>query len=1069
MSQIPSPADFPKGGAWDDTKGVGYILQGNEWIPWKSSAVPKMPALDAPTKRTIPAPDDFPTGGAWDDSKGVGYTLAGKEWKPWVSTQPKPSISEITGQPIDSGKNRIADALSGATGMIKGQVVPPFGTPEYAAGAAVNLGKKAWQGIKGIPQMATGISDLARKGLEGVSNLATSENPLGGKAIDLIPAAGKMVGGMAKNTLDEMKEFSRDPSRYAYENPDKVANALLSVTGGTLAVKGLMSKLGLSATKSMSGASYKALVSKLDDAVLNAAGKTELYGIIPDDAVINVGKKFVRMPEQKQLSTIAGDVMGVRRADKLGDLARKANDTRGVTNELVTPKKPGPLKVLSDTIHSPEVVFDRNPVGQAIYSITDDADRNGKLFIAKMKLAAKKASGGIKGGDPIDTGVFKMRENQLTLKEVQSLLPSKSAELGFTPEEILALKLNPEKATKWNQFLTNQYDYSIRNWGKERVGAEVETDLWNRARAAKGNKDLTDGLEVYKKSLPDIQQEVLDQYSHMIPSYTPHVFDKSALKEILIDNLRDVNVRLRAAKPDSKEFITISKERDMINGSIEKLASGRPVLREDVPKSVKFGFFEKRRGMPGYQESSVGAFDKYIHGIARKTYDEPAIQRSLDLYDKLPDDLKAYAKGYLRHYGGYDRHPNDSIADAIKAFEWSRTLGLNPKSAITNLTQRVNKYADVPIAKGMKGQYFAWTPEARSLFDKSGLESLVTEQMMEGSTALGKIRDKVGFMFQTVERGNLRDSFSTGYQMAIDSGKTAEEAMKAGIKLAQKHHFRYGRVGTSQLMRGWGGVAFQFAGSYPVKQFEFLSKIAKENPAKIVKWIALSEGAKGTVGDVLGIDLSNALGMPIDVGEFVGSLAAVGEGDIRRAMYHADKTITGGGFAPQGPGPAMQLLINGYTALKSRGISGGVSAVANEVKPIMYNRVAQAIDAFKNKTGENLPIHSQTTGDKMYDTTPGGLAKRTVLGASPEERKATERVYESKKLNSMGTDILREIHDRLAEGNADGAIRLMERYKLKYTKAGVEAAIKRMQLSREERLKVPASRQAFEDYMRRGK
>lgn len=764
-------------------------------------------------------------------------------------------------------------------------------------------------------------------------------------------------------------------------------------------------------------------------------------------------------------------MIGVKRPIKLSEAAKQSNETRRYVDELIVPSKDAKGGFLSramgkigEKFHSPDVTMDRNPFSAEVYRLTEEADRAGKKFLAEVGAKYRDVTDGIEMHGPVDRAVHRLRDNQLTMKEVLSMPEEQVAKLGFKADELAAMASNQDDIRRLNNFYTQVYDTSLRNWGRERVGEQVEKDLWSKVRAVKGNKDLEDGLDVAKKSMAPAEQEVLDQYLHIIPSYTPHLFDKAELKQILVENLKDANLRLRDVKPGTAEFIKIERERDMLSGSIDKLGQGKLVLREDLPRSVKFGFFEKRLGMKGYSESSMESFERYIHGIARKTYDEPAIQKSIDLYEKVPDDMKGYVKDYLRHFAGYDK--TDPLADSIKSFEWMRTLGLNPRSAVTNLTQRVNTYADVPIKDALLGQKFAFTPDAEKLFVESGLDSLVSEKMMEGArganAAMEKTRNLVGFMFNKVERGNLKHAFSTGYLQGIKSGMSEKDAIIKGVKLAEKHHFRYGRVGTSPAMRGWGGVGLQFAGSYPVKQLEFLSKIAREDPAKLVKWIALSEGVKGTVADVLGVDMSNALGVPVDVGQVVSTLASITEGDLRKAGYHADKSITRGGFMPQGFGPALEALIDVKDA---PGIGGKAKTIAKNITPVVGDRMYQAVRGLMDKEEDKYPVYSTTNGSRLYNAGPNDMLRRMLLGRPVSEKAAMDKVSDERKLQRMGTDIIGTINERLAKGDAKGAVRLMDRYGLKYTDEGVKAAILRMRQTSEERIKVPTSRVAFEEYM----
>jgi len=320
-------------------------------------------------------------------------------------------------------------------------------------------------------------------------------------------------------------------------------------------------------------------------------------------------------------------------------------------------------------------------------------------------------------------------------------------------------------------------------------------------------------------------------------------------------------------------------------------------------------------------------------------------------------------------------------------------------------------------------------------------------------------------MFQKVEEGNLRDSFSTGYLMAMKKGADKADAIEAGVKMAQKHHFRYGRIGTSRLMRGGGGVAFQFAGSYPVKQLEFLTKIAKEDPKKLIKYIAISEGLKGTVGDVLGVDISHAVGMPMDVGEFVSALQSVSEGDIRKAMYHAEQTPTAGGFMPQGPGPALGLVLNAWNKRKEGAEAIGKSIV-QDIKPAFPAKLEQLGKALIEGDETGYPIRG-SGGNLLYKSSPENLVKRTFIGTPVEEKQAAEVVTKYYKTKGLGDNITRLINSRIAKGDYVGAERLIRRYNLYPTDAGVKSALERLTRTRIERLKPSPSRAAFEEYIKK--
>ena len=1068
--KIPRPLELPANGVWNEDTGEGLVPNADNtaWVKWGVPGV--MPERQPMFKKKRPGA--LPAKGVWNEDTGKGLVpnKAGTGWDEWKDPTPLSS----TGKPIDSGRNRAADALSKATGFTnKGQAVPPIG-PAYIAGAATNLAKKAGKFILEVPPaIGKAIGNIDPQDVTKTLNTVSNPFAIPKMGQDIL-TAGKNVGGAVVGSFkEEVEKFKRNPKAYIYTNPDVVVDAALLLAGGPAVVKAVAKVAKVDLSKTMTGAAYKALISKIPDELLPMADKSAIKSLIPDNVELNVGKKFARLPEEGKVADLAGTLGVPGQKMKWSEMAKQSDDMKGILDKLPVPVKTagqrvtGIFKSIGQTVHSPEVSFGKHPLGQVVYNMAEKADRAGKLIIDNMLSQYKRMGLGIRKGDAIDTGVFKMRDNRLTLDELLSMLPAQHKEMGFLPDELEAMAKNRDKVEKFNNFLNNAYEFSIRKWGMSKLTPGREDYLWAKARKARGNQDEMDRLDVLKHSLTDQEKAVLDQYTHLIPSYTPHIWDKDDLVSMLGKQVREINVQLKSTPRGTPMYENLLTRRIQLDDSIKKITNGKMVYHEDLPKGVKFGFFEERKGAGGYEKSALEGFDRYLHGIARKTYDEPVMHKFLDIYDKLPDDMKDYAKKFMRHFGGYDRKPVDRLWDGIKSVEWMRTLGINPRSAITNLTQRINKWADVPVRDAIEGQLYSWTDEAKELFEGSGLKSLVSEQLMEGAGAnrLDRARDIVGWMFQKVEEGNLRDSFSTGYLMAMKKGLSKADSIESGVKMAQKHHFRYGRIGTSRLMRGGGGVAFQFAGSYPVKQLEFLSKIAKEDPVKLIKYIAISEGIKGTAADVLGIDISNAVGIPMDVGSFLSAVSSVTEGDIRKAMFNLEQTPTSGGFMPQGPGPAMGLVLNAWNKRKE-GIGAIGKQVAQDIKPVFPARLAQAGKALVEKDTSGYPIRG-AGGNLMYKATPENLIKRTFVGTPVEEKQAAEKVANYYKTKGLGDNIVKMINHRIATGDYVGAERLIKRYKLMPTDAGVKAALEKLTKTGVERLKPMPSRGGFEEYIKR--
>jgi len=315
-----------------------------------------------------------------------------------------------------------------------------------------------------------------------------------------------------------------------------------------------------------------------------------------------------------------------------------------------------------------------------------------------------------------------------------------------------------------------------------------------------------------------------------------------------------------------------------------------------LPRNVRFRFFESRKGKAGYSFDAVKAYQTYLAGIAKKIYDEPAIRRVAELHKQLDPSLKPYNKWYIRRYMGWERHKLDDLAGAIASMQWMRTLGVNPRSAIVNLTQRMNTVVEVGEKYSIKGEVFGFTKEGKRLFDETGIAKEVPTVLMEGTVPEGmeRVRAIVGYMFNKVELGNRRHAFLSRYLKDRAKGISEEQAIRNGIDTVHKTQFRYGKVGMPRILTGpVGRLALQFW-SYPIKQVELLTTWARNNPLKLIKFIAYAEGGNYTLNRFLGIDLSNALGFGITWGEALQAIQAVPEGDWKGFFRHLRLTFSVG-------------------------------------------------------------------------------------------------------------------------------------------------------------------------------
>lgn len=300
----------------------------------------------------------------------------------------------------------------------------------------------------------------------------------------------------------------------------------------------------------------------------------------------------------------------------------------------------------------------------------------------------------------------------------------------------------------------------------------------------------------WKTTLTPREAEAYEILSRRVKDYLPHIFDRDALLDSFKNEATRIRQKLETAT--NKGSITGYKNRlQKLEESIVKLKGGQLVTYDALPRNVRFRFFESRKGKAGYSFDSIKAYQSYLHGIGRKLYDEPAIRQVAELHKELDPSLKSYNKWYIRRYMGWERHKLDDLAGAIASFQWMRTLGVNPRSAIVNLTQRLNTVAEVGVKHSLKGEALGFTRRGKKLFDSTGIAKEIPQVLMEGSVPQGmeKARAILGFMFNKVELGNRKHAFLSEYSKAKAAGLGEKVAIQRGVDTVHKTQFRYGKVG----------------------------------------------------------------------------------------------------------------------------------------------------------------------------------------------------------------------------------------------------------------------------------
>lgn len=741
---------------------------------------------------------------------------------------------------------------------------------------------------------------------------------------------------------------------------------------------------------------------------------------------------------------------------------------------------------ISEAVHSPERVYQKDPAGKKIYQLIDQADQKKNAFLYQRGKELKLVVGKIKEGSVESVRIGQALDGKLDpvkltpaerkaydfMKESYGFLVQKYARTVAGSEEGYKRALNaslnkhaakakvqdlPEDAAKLYGRLKKGLQY-VRKGRPLKELSEAERAKYWQVREEMG------GLlnRAWKETLSEGEASAYDILTRRIRDYLPHIFDKDELLSQF--KTEAVRIRKKLETATAPGAVTQYKDRlRMIREAIVNMEKGQLVTYEALPRNVRFRFFETRKGAAGYSFDSVKAYQTYLHGIARKIYDEPAIRQAASLHEKLDPSLKGYNRWYLRHYMRWDRHKLDDLAGTIASFEWMRTLGANPRSAIVNLTQRLNTVAEVGVKHSLKGEALGFTKKGSQLFDQTGIAQEIPTVLMEGSVPQGmeKARAILGYMFNKVELGNRKHAFLSNYSKTIAAGLSEKEAIRAGIDTVHKTQFRYGKVGMPKMLtHPVGRLAGQFM-SYPIKQIELITDWAKNDPKKLIKYLAYAEGGNYALNEFLGIDLSNALGFGLNYGEAVKALQDIPKNDWRAFFRHVNLTFSsGGGLLPSGLGPSVSGALKVAEAV---GKGHGWEQLKKELRPVQYKRIVDAYKAVINRRDELYPMHDRR-GHVMYFLTAPQLATRTFGPRTGKESQQYTDWRRSSLLEKERQEVLRDITRAIVDDDTKKANQLIEKYKIFPTDKAIEKEALRRKATREElgRLDVPGKRDLWQ-------
>lgn len=307
------------------------------------------------------------------------------------------------------------------------------------------------------------------------------------------------------------------------------------------------------------------------------------------------------------------------------------------------------------------------------------------------------------------------------------------------------------------------------------------------------------------------------------------------------------------------------------------------IITDKLPGSVYDPFLLKRLGAKGYKESVWQALDAYVKRATRKVYMDPVLdsiqakagtslemakvetsqfkflQRYVSNINMRPTELDNLLDNSIKSLVGYkygDR-PVTYLTKTLRQMTYRGMLGINPGSALRNLSQGINTYAVL----GEKYTAIGYL----KLFNQGSMKELAEQGVLQpgfiqdrtlSSTrkAIEKVDKGLFSFFEGTERINRGAAYFGAKSKALKAGKSEEAAIEYAKAVVRKTQFQFGSVHTPVALQSDIAKTLAQFQTYTLKQTEFLAEMAKDkNFIGLVRYGVAGLAFVYTVGKAFGM------------------------------------------------------------------------------------------------------------------------------------------------------------------------------------------------------------------------
>lgn len=408
-------------------------------------------------------------------------------------------------------------------------------------------------------------------------------------------------------------------------------------------------------------------------------------------------------------------------------------------------------------------------------------------------------------------------------------------------------------------------------------------------------KQLRQGYEAYIKELP-LNIEKISAWAKQLPAESGKtIFQYLDGQPVALTEpehivateikswLKEWAQRLKL--PEEKtitNYITHVFDKELIAKEFnEELAK---IITDKIPGSVYDPFLEKRLGANGYKENVWEALDAYVKRGTRKVNMDQAleaIQRkagtSLDMsnieasqfkyvqryvsgVNMRPTELDNLLDNTIKSFVGYKygQRPVTYLTKLLRQLTYRGMLGLNPGSALRNLSQGINTYAVLGERYTTVGYLKLFSHGAMKELAEQGVfaPGFIQDRTLSSTKkTMARIDKGLFAFFEGAERINRGAAYFGAKSKALAQGKSPEQAVDYAKAIVRKTQFSFGSIDTPvALQSDIVKTVAQFQ-NYTVKQTEFLAEMAKDkNVLGLLRYAVAGLAFVYTVGKAFGMN-----------------------------------------------------------------------------------------------------------------------------------------------------------------------------------------------------------------------